>query len=79
MAGLLGPVPPQRAGLQAVPPAPRLQAHPRQALETLRRQKRQVLESYGWVDARAGVARIPIERAMALSVARAQQTGKEGP
>ncbi len=29
---------------------------------------REVLESYGWVDQRAGIARIPIEQAMRLVV-----------
>ncbi len=36
--------------------------------ELLRAQQRRVLAHYGWVDRRAGIARIPIERAMELVV-----------
>jgi hypothetical protein len=57
------------AGLQAPPPAPRLQAHPAVDLAAERTQQRQRLESYRWVDRDAGIAQIPIERAMALLVA----------
>ena len=37
-----------------------------------------VLESYGWVDREAGVARIPIERAMLLLAERAAAERGEG-
>ena len=57
------------AGLQAPPPAPRLQADPAADLAAERAQQRQRLESYRWVDRDAGIAQIPIERAMALLVA----------
>ena len=57
------------AGLQAPPPAPRLQAHPAADIAAERAQQRQRLESYGWVDRDTGIAQIPIERAMALLVA----------
>ena len=55
----------------ATPPAPRLQSTPRKDLEQLRAEEDAVLGSYGWVDQQAGVARIPIERAMALLAERA--------
>jgi hypothetical protein len=48
------------------PPAPRLQARPREDLQNYLKKERARLESYGWVDRRADVARIPIERAMEL-------------
>jgi hypothetical protein len=54
----------------AVPPAPRLQSAPRKDLEQLRAEEDAVLSSYGWVDQAAGIARIPIERAMALRAER---------
>lgn len=54
-----------------VPPAPRLQSAPRKDLERLRAEEDAVLSSYGWVDPSAGVARIPIERAMTLWAERA--------
>jgi hypothetical protein len=57
------------AGLQAPPPAPRLQADPVTDLAAERAQQRQRLQSYRWVDRDAGIAQIPIGRAMALLVA----------
>lgn len=57
------------AGLQAPPPAPRLQAHPVADLAAERAQQRQRLDRYAWVDRGAGIAQIPIERAMTLLVA----------
>jgi hypothetical protein len=35
-------------------------------------EKRRVLDSYGWVDRRAGIARIPLDEAMKLMAARAK-------
>jgi hypothetical protein len=53
-----------------LPPEPRLQTSPREDLRALHAQEEQVLNSYGWVDRNAGVARIPIEEAMKLVVQR---------
>jgi hypothetical protein len=50
------------------PPAPRLQAEPFQDLEELRAAEESQLLTYGWIDEAGGVARIPIERAMELTV-----------
>jgi hypothetical protein len=52
----------------AIPPAPRLQAHPHGDLVVLLRQQEALLSSYAWIDATHGTARIPIERAMAIYV-----------
>lgn len=60
----------------AIPPAPRLQAHPQVDLAALRAQKRQLLTHYAWTDATHRYARIPIERAMQLYV---QQQAKAQP
>jgi hypothetical protein len=49
---------------------PHLQAHPQQDLQALRRHKQAILESYGWVDRDAGIARIPVSRAMSLLARR---------
>ena len=57
-----------------VPPEPRLQTNPREDLGNLRTREGQALSSYGWVDKNAGVARIPIERAMQLVVERGLPT-----
>jgi hypothetical protein len=51
-----------------LPPEPRLQTSPREDMEKLRAGESAVLESYGWVDRKAGIARIPIEKAMKLTV-----------
>jgi hypothetical protein len=55
---------------QRLPPEPRLQTNPREDLADLRRAEDQVLSSYGWVDKDAGIARIPIDDAMRLTVER---------
>jgi hypothetical protein len=49
-----------------LPPEPRLQSDPASDLERFRRQQDAILNSYGWIDEKAGIARIPIERAMDL-------------
>ena len=48
-----------------LPPAPRLQATPRLDWQAVRAQEDAHLEGYAWVDRTKGIARIPIERAMA--------------
>jgi hypothetical protein len=53
-----------------VPPEPRLQTQPFADIEQQRAEERRLLTSYGWVDQRAGVVRIPIERAKELLLER---------
>lgn len=57
--------------------APVQEAVPGQALDTYRAEKNALLESHGWVDRDAGLARIPIEEAMQLMAERAAARGKE--
>ncbi len=45
-------------------PAPRLQANPDVELDNLKQQELARLGGYGWVDKKAGVAHIPIDRAI---------------
>jgi hypothetical protein len=45
-------------------PAPRLQPHPPVELVDLKEAERHRLYGYGWVDRAAGIAHIPIDRAM---------------
>ena len=52
------------------PDVPRLQVTPREDLERLFSQQRSTLNSYGWVDQKSGVVRIPISRAMDLLLQR---------
>jgi hypothetical protein len=47
-----------------LPPQPRLQAMPVRDLRQLRAAEDAQLSTYGWVDEKAGVVRIPIERAI---------------
>lgn len=54
------------------PEAPRLQTTPLADRHAYEQEKRQLLESYAWVDRSAGVTRIPIEHAMQLLTERAQ-------
>lgn len=50
------------------PPGPRLQADPFAELDLKRANEEARLSSYGWVNPPAGVAHIPIDRAMDLMV-----------
>jgi hypothetical protein len=63
---------PLAAGQQEerLPPEPRLQIDPREDLAALRAKEDEVLRSYGWVDRNLGVVRIPIDRAMELTLER---------
>lgn len=51
-------------------PPPRLQTNPASDLARLRAEEDAKLNSYGWIDRRSGVIRIPIERAMELTAGR---------
>ena len=55
---------------QRLPPEPRLQTNPRGDLKELRDQENDLLTKYRWVDRNAGVVRIPIDRAMQLTLDR---------
>jgi hypothetical protein len=56
--------------VELVPPAPRLETRPLEALEQVRHRESELLHGYGWVDREAGIARIPIDRAMAILAER---------
>jgi hypothetical protein len=49
-----------------VSPAPNLQVASSRDMEELRASEEAQLQSYGWVDRQAGIAAIPIKRAMEL-------------
>ena len=53
-----------------MPPEPRLQTNPKEDLRALQARDEALLKSYGWTDKDAGIARIPIEEAMRLTVQR---------
>jgi hypothetical protein len=64
----LGPTATPFENVRETPPAnrPPLQTEPAEDLGVFREKQQHVLETYGWVDAKAGIARIPIARAMAI-------------
>jgi len=53
-----------------VPPEPRLQPHPANELTALHQHEDEILDNYGWVDQKAGVVRIPIDKAMDIMAQR---------
>ena len=55
---------------QVEAPQPRLQADPSRDLAAFRAREESILQSYGWVDRKAGIIRIPIERAIDLTAER---------
>jgi len=57
------PRPPLRAA-RVLPPEPRLEEHPGEDLERLRKEEARRLESYGWIDREKKVLRMPIDRAI---------------
>ncbi|HEX9304021.1 MAG TPA: hypothetical protein VGA31_06180 [Thermoanaerobaculia bacterium] len=58
------------ASLRRTPPEPRLEPDPLAPRLRMRAREDAVLTTYGWVDRNAGVARIPIARAIDLLVER---------
>jgi len=61
-----------------IPPNPRIEEHPAIEIQQLHSEEDRILSSYGWVDKKAGVVRIPIDRAMELQLERGFPTRKEG-
>lgn len=86
------PSPVPQANAPTPPPLPHLQPAPRPGqntitvnpiderpsddLKALRRQEEQVLDHYAWVDRGAGIARIPIERAIDILAERGSPPGE---
>ena len=69
-----GAAPPRLAAGDRPPPRiegdVRLQRQPARDIAAFAAEKRRLIESYGWVDRERGIARIPIERAMAILAAK---------
>jgi hypothetical protein len=66
----LGPSMAPFATERELPPSPRLQVQPHLELKDYCAQQEAQVTTYGWVDQRAGVVRIPIDRAMDAQLAR---------
>ena len=67
---------------EAAFPTPRLEENERGQLDDIRLEEENTLNSYGWVDQKAGTVRVPIERAMDLIAQRGlpvRQAGSEQP
>src|SRR5207253_9171034 len=61
-------------GGSTAPAFPRLQISPPRDLEAFRSREQSELNSYGWINRTAGVARIPIDQAMNLLLERGLPT-----
>jgi len=53
-----------------VPPEPRIEVAPYEQLQRLRVQEDHILNSYAWVDQKAGTVRVPIDRAIDMLAAK---------
>jgi hypothetical protein len=60
-----------------IPPAPHIEEHPAIEIQTLRAEEDRTLSTYGWVDKKTGVVRIPIDRAMELQLQQGFPVNKE--
>ena len=60
------PSPLSEARAHRRPPEPRLQPSPREDLAAMRAEENAQLRGYGWVDRGAGIARIPVDRAVEI-------------
>ena len=60
----LGPPASPFENVRTLPPEPRLQVSAPKDLEQYKAAQEEILNSYGWVDEKAGIVRIPIDRAM---------------
>jgi hypothetical protein len=63
---------------QTVFPSPRLEEDERGQLNGIRIEEENTLNSYGWVDQKAGTVRIPIDRAMDLVAQRGLPVRSQG-
>jgi hypothetical protein len=66
------------APIPTLPSEPRLEAIPGQQLQKLRANDDKMLHTYGWVDQKAGIVHIPIERAMQMMLQRGLPTRPTG-
>lgn len=67
------------ANLARTPPEPRLEPLPLAPGQRLRAEEDAILTTYGWVDKKTGVARIPIDRAITILAERGLPPSKPMP
>jgi hypothetical protein len=70
----LGPPTTPFENTRTIPPLPRLQVAPQREIHDYWESEQEILNSYGWIDRKAGVVRIPIDRAMRLVLQRGLPT-----
>ena len=73
------PPPLSRPAGTALAPEPRLQTAPVSDLAAIQAEERRALGEYGWANEAGGMARIPIEEAMALYAAQAARRAPASP
>jgi len=66
----LGPPVSPFENVRTLPPEPRLQVTAPKDLEQYKAAQDEILNNYGWVDQKAGIVRIPIDRAMDILLQR---------
>ncbi len=66
----LGPPATYLDNARLLPPSPRLQTEPRVELHDYCTAQMRMLDTYGWVDQGNGIVRIPVQRAMDLTLQR---------
>lgn len=66
-------------GARQLPPQPRLQIVPAEALKEMQQANEARLHSYAWIDRQSGLVRIPIERAMEVLAERGLPARRETP
>ena len=71
------PPPPLLEEAQGLPPGRLLQRDPKQDMQGMSTEQDAMLNNYGWVDKEAGVVRIPIERAIELTLERGLPTREQ--
>jgi len=75
----LGPAASPFVNERQIPPKPRIQADPHQELKDYCAAQQGQVNSYGWIDQRLHVVRIPIDRAMDLVLKNGLPTRSSAP
>jgi len=75
----LGPPASPFEDVRMLPPEPRLQVAAPKDLGQYKASQNETLNSYGWVDQKAGIVRIPIDRAMDILLQKGFSVGGTAP
>jgi len=75
----LGPPASPFENVRTLPPEPRLQVSAPRDLKQYKAIQEEILNNYGWVDQKAGVVRIPIDRAMDILLQKGLPVGGAAP